>query len=424
MNRINHVLACGAAAVGALIAFSLIYIAVASWRAGARLDRHITAIRAAGDPVTLAELARKPIPPEQNAAVYLRRAEKSLTAVGQELQPLYRDRAHHYRNGRLTESGATIVKSALDAYPDILPLIEQAAACGDYDPQHDFTVSPGQFTLSSPPHMQSNRQIASILNHRVELLLPQGDGAEALRTCLLMLRLGRHFDQEPIMNGHLISIAVQDMAISATSRVLVDGPVSSNLRQQLKNELAGHDGLAGYRRALTTERAFGIESFRELTGGYAFLVMWNFKRDMCDYAQQLDREIKLGSLPPHELDSDAESQARATNVEVLTASVMPVLVAHREAFQRVRARLQCLRVLNAVQVYIETTDVRDPSIADLKLADELTVDPYDGRPLRMKKAPAGWTIYSVGKNRKDDGGKFDDAEDIGVGPVASRDSSS
>ena len=99
------------------------------------------------------------------------------------------------------------------------------------------------------------------------------------------------------------------------------------------------------------------------------------------------------------------------------------MVAHREAFQRVRARMQCLRVLNAVQGYIETTDVPEPSLADLKLVDELTVDPYDGRPLRMKKTPAGWTIYSVGKNRKDDGGKFDNAEDIGVGPPPTDDAS-
>ena len=46
-----------------------------------RLERQLAAIRAAGDPLTLADLKPKPIPPEKNAATYLRQAEADVDAI-------------------------------------------------------------------------------------------------------------------------------------------------------------------------------------------------------------------------------------------------------------------------------------------------------------------------------------------------------
>ncbi len=40
----------------------------------------------------------------------------------------------------------------------------------------------------------------------------------------------------------------------------------------------------------------------------------------------------------------------------------------------------------------------------------------DGHPMRLKAAPGGWTVYSIGRDGVDDGGRFDNAADIGVAP--------
>ena len=61
--------------LGGLVAIGLIANAWFVWTTDRRLEGQLAAIRAAGEPLTLADLARKPIPPEQNAATYLRRAE-------------------------------------------------------------------------------------------------------------------------------------------------------------------------------------------------------------------------------------------------------------------------------------------------------------------------------------------------------------
>ena len=35
----------------------------------------------------------------------------------------------------------------------------------------------------------------------------------------------------------------------------------------------------------------------------------------------------------------------------------------------------------------------------------IPADPFDGKPLRYKKAQKGYVIYSIGLDRQDDGGK-------------------
>ncbi len=40
--------------------------------------------------------------------------------------------------------------------------------------------------------------------------------------------------------------------------------------------------------------------------------------------------------------------------------------------------------------------------------DELPTDPFDGRPLRYTIRKNGYTVYSVGDDRADDGGREDE----------------
>ena len=81
------------------------------------------------------------------------------------------------------------------------------------------------------------------------------------------------------------------------------------------------------------------------------------------------------------------------------------------------ATIRALRVLNAL---LGRDDPEAPPSADLTelgLSQDATIDPFIGKPLIVKKLPAGWKVYSVGPNGIDDGGKLDYVADFGVGPV-------
>ncbi len=56
-------------------------------------------------------------------------------------------------------------------------------------------------------------------------------------------------------------------------------------------------------------------------------------------------------------------------------------------------------------------------LSKLGLPADATTDPFNGKPLIIKKTPEGWKVYSVGSNLIDDGGTLDDDADFVVGSV-------
>ena len=71
--------------------------------------------------------------------------------------------------------------------------------------------------------------------------------------------------------------------------------------------------------------------------------------------------------------------------------------------------------INALQKKSPQDD-RVPRMAELGLPDEAGIDPFNGKPLIIKKFPKGWAVYSVGRNLVDDGGNWRNGLDEGYGP--------
>ena len=86
MKRLKKILKWTGIVLGGLVAIGLVANAMFVWTTDTRLERQLAEIRAAGDPLTLADLAPKPIPPEKNAATYLRRAEADVEAIENEIE--------------------------------------------------------------------------------------------------------------------------------------------------------------------------------------------------------------------------------------------------------------------------------------------------------------------------------------------------
>jgi len=398
-----------------VIAILLIANAVWVWRTGSRLEEKLAALRAEGDPLSLADLARDPIPPEQNAAVFLRRARSDLEAIDKELTAVYTSEG--YREGRPSESELKTIRSTLETYPKVVPLLEHAATCPDYDPQVDYTVAPQAFLEDHLDRISDPRSVARVLRARVLLLLSEGEREAAIRTCTTIFRLCRHFDQEPMVVGYLVSLACRKRAVEATNLVLRAGPLSKDSRQALEAELALHDGAEAYKHALKTERAYGLDSLRTMPGRGFWLVsraLWNDATSY--YLDMIDRQSAAASLPyPDVTATSPVTTPHRIGFRALTDLAEPAIATGRQALERTRAGIRCLRVLNALQARVEQ-GVAEPSLSDLGLPADATTDPFTGKPLHLKKLPGGWLVYSVGRDLKDDGGDFTDARDVGVGP--------
>ncbi|HYW80294.1 MAG TPA: hypothetical protein VE890_11990 [Thermoguttaceae bacterium] len=426
MKRLKRIFKWTLIIGGTLIAILLVANAIWVWRTGSRLEEQLAALREAGEPVSFADLVEDSVPPQQNAAILLRRAKSDIDAIGKELADVYN--GDGYVDGTLKESELETIRSALQAYPNVVPLLQQAAACEKYERRTDTTAAPADWLSDLLPHISNCKTVARLLRVQALLQLADGQPDEALRTCILSLQLARHFQHEPMITGYLVSLACSGIAAETTNRVLRAGLLSNDSRQALESELALHDGLEGHKQALGTERVFGLESFRTMPARNFWIIMRPVYNDATSYyLDMIDHHQALAARPYPNLKPSDLQPAKSVggsrvfpNFRTLADLVLPAILSARQSTERARARLRCLRVLNALQSQAETIDPQEPDLSKLGLPAEATTDPFTGKPLQVKRLPEGWLVYSVGKDLKDDGGDVDDdakeAPDIGFAP--------
>jgi len=421
MKRLKRIFKWTLIVGGTLIAILLVANAIWVWRTGSRLEGQLAALREAGEPVSFADLVDSSVPPQQNAAVLLRRARSDVEAIGKELRDVFQ--SDGYTDGTLKESELETIRSALEAYPNVMPLLRQAAACEKYERQMDSAAAPADWLSDLLTHISNFKAVARLLRVQALLQLADSQPDEALRTCILSLRLARQFQREPMITPYLMSLACRSIAANTANRVLRAGPISSESRQSLEIELALHDSFQGHKQALGTERVFGLESFRTMPGCNIWIVMRPMWNDVASYyLDMIDHHQTLASRPYSDLESSdlQPGQKSAGGFRTVVDLVVPAILAAREGTERARARMRCLRVLNALQSRTETIDPQVPDLSQLGLPTEATIDPYTGEPLLVKRLPEGWLIYSVGKDLKDNGGNVDDdveaPADVGIAP--------
>lgn len=416
MKRLKKILKWSAISAGVGIALLLMLNTYFVWSTGTRLEKRLAALRANGEPVQIADLAHEPIPPETNAETYLRRADDDLDAIQGELMALYPKSV--YPEETPTPADREKLEKLFAAYPKFMPLLEQAVACPDYDPQFDFTPESTRFLKL----LGDYRTLGRVLRAYSALRLSQDRPDDAIAAQLLMLRLTRAWqgDWGLMLMGYLTTLACKYVAMDGVNQVLRAGPVSRATRQTLDAELALHDDLDGLRSALKGERAFSLSRVREIP----VLELWLTR------GWSNDLSLTMLNLYDHHLANLSRSYAEAAAVKSIASAkgfmpnpylalvtlLEPPFATARQAAERNRALTRSLRVLNALQARAGAADPT-PDLLDLGLPPQSTIDPFNGEPLHVKKLPEGWLVYSVGPDGIDDGGKLDGKADFGFGPA-------
>ena len=406
--------------LGLLVGLGLISWAVVNARATARVAGKIAALRAAGEPTALADLRRKPLPPDSNAITYLDQAAPAVKAMVSAVYAVEKQATEEERNAvgddRPTPAILAAMRDALAAHPDVVPLLERAAACPGFDPQWDFDLTSASFleSMFNNERFNSLRDVWRVLSYQAHVQLADGRRDDSLRTCLTMLKLTRLPHHEPCVVNFLVGMAVRSQSIRVTEQVLASGPVSPELHAELGGELARQDLAAAYRESLRSERAFGNDCFRDI--GVSYRASPSIKDDHCDYLDLIAFAIATSDRPL----SDAHVRDELTRVSreagSLARLIVPAIDGARESRFRNETLRHTLRVLNAIQAREQTGDASEPQLDKLGLPAEATLDPGNGEPLRLKKTPQGWLVYGLGGNLTDDDGQLNDYLDVGVGP--------
>jgi hypothetical protein len=404
----SRILGIGALVMGTLVATYLIGNSGWIWISGSGLEARLAALKAAGDPISLPDLARAAPPPEQNAAIFLSRARKDVGSFAKELNALAA--RPDYDDSNLTEDDRKKLASLVNAYPQVFPLLEQAGACTTYDAQLDYTASPDAVMSTVLADATDFREVMAVLSARCRVQLAEGRHREALQTGMLVLRLARLYEKNAVLINELVVCAARGIAVGLCNQALRAGAVPDEDRIALETEAARHDGLDGFAQTLKNERAFGLSNLASIRNwvnrGYC-------NAEESNYLDLVQDQIDLTKAPYADFAKAMNLfKAKLSNQYPLAKAWLPAAQKTREAVERCRGMVRCLRVLNALQQAGLKPADGEPDLASLKLPVGATTDPFSETPLHVKVVDGQWLVYTVGPVQVKD-----DPYHWGVGPV-------
>ena len=407
--------------------------------ATARLAARVKAMRDAGEPTTMAELAKAyPDPPKgQNAAPLFNQAFKlmkergdddagDLPLVGTGEMP---DVAADFPPDLLADIQAYLRDNA-----KIIELLRKGAELEGCKFDLDFTKGPGMLL----PHLSSMRQAARLLALeaivRTETAKPDA-AAESLRTTL---RLGRALRREPVLITTLVRIACDAIAVGQVERWVSRSAPSPRALQRVEETLRAEADPSILKQVFLGERCFGMDIYQTYVlkpGGADTLRLlgapdphaWGllrlvprayFKSDMVNYIDLMNAYVAAvhkpypesfvaGGRVGRELEEKlTKSPAR---IYVVSRMILPALGRVFSTAQRHMAQLDSARLGLAALRY-KAAHKRLPDTLDALVPDFIEAvppDPFDGKPLRYRKEKGGFVIYALGENGADDAGDIE-----------------
>lgn len=378
------------------------------WMAGRPLAKRLAELRKAGEPVCLKDIERELVPANENGVTFLLQAKPEIEAFEKATMDL-----KYLPAGKISPEDKAKIHQFLEDHPNILPLIQKAAAAPDCQFLTDYSVKPQKYLSDYLPLIQFQRECLRYLKAKTEDQLEQGKREEAMQTIFLMFQLVRQYKRDrPILIGYLVCNACKGIAMDCSNEVLQAGDLSQPTHEALEAELVKLDSLQASREAMKIERAYCLDTLQNEMPGYLPLAQWQLAA-----LDMFDDYFKYSNLPYSTGASKMNAPSRTT-FSILSGPVsqmLPACKATLEAAIRCQAAERSLRIINALQRK-EIAGDKIPSMEELGLPKEVGIDPFNGQPMIIKKTPEGWLVYSIGKNLRDDGGDLSNSLDVGFGP--------
>lgn len=307
------------------------------------------------------------------------------------------------------------------------------------------------------PVLQELREAARLLKCRAMLRLQEGETDAAWQDLFACHRLGRLAAEDPTLIGALVGIAIDSVAIQGDSWIVAEGNLSEAAGQKILDDLQSLEAMPPMVECLETAERFafldavcavasGRVSLSDLSGegtgeppgwlmrtAASILVDWD--AILRKGNRWYDRFVAAANLPNYqqrreayaEIEADLRNAAgsvrdarnlwavvvapRATVSEqlgnVFVSLLLPALSAAMEAEGRSVAMSRMNEVSFALATYWAKHQQYPATLADLEedLGRQVPLDPFSGEAFRYRREGAGFVIYSVGPNLRDDNGK-------------------
>jgi len=291
------------------------------------------------------------------------------------------------------------------------------------------------------PHLARMRQCARLLREDAIIKAAADKKSEAVDDIIAGMKLGDALVPEPIIISQLLRIAIYGIMSDAVQNCFEGGDLPPERADELMSYIAQADNRRGFADSLAGELYMGLVQFSEVrasgwsaaldmvdqatsvTGVLAdMLFVWLYKTplgrpwanmDEAAYADILSRVASAAELPYYEampiLDAVDAGFETLPRTRILTRLLVPALSRACQAQARHEAMLDLMQMGILLEQYKVRTD-RYPESLDAIIPDlgsSVPVDPFSGGPYHYQLSGDSFILYSIGRNRQDDGGRHD-----------------
>jgi hypothetical protein len=376
-----------------------------------------------GLPNDFIELLGPFVPPERNMAVALDRA--ATTAA--QFMLAERAKLKNQDDDYLADAKFLEATDALLKDPNYEPALADADRLTEY--YSPVVVTEKLFSIMLT-YLQTRRDLVRTEQAIARRLVSQGKRDEAARRLVRFGRLTRRWEEkEPFLIGALINIALRTVVIAELNLILRrGGPLAADLHDEIDREMAEWEAITRViPRIGQTEKIAAVNDYADFSPlGKTSLLRPVADNDKAFLIRYMHRWMKTADRPLYqirgelgEIESDLKRVVGDPLGRILhmgAAMMAPAVHQARLAFDRTVAHARCLRIVNALA---RRGDFQAP-FDSLGLSRECLIDPFDGKPIRMKRTAGGPIVYSVGTDYADDGGTLESVGgknwDVGLGP--------
>lgn len=280
------------------------------------------------------------------------------------------------------------------------------------------------------------RKLAQVFHVSIMWRAWQGDVRGALEDCLVLMDFGMHLEGRGILTEQLVGIAIEGMAYDTMVRLFdrcgTDGVDLVRIQDRLTDLYTRHptpmdvtgdravwlaliqrtftDDGKGNGRVLKDGLPLVAEGWQD---GVASLLLFDYP-DRRQMISRIDAFLKEYQLALETAPSNAQYEERRARwaaeaqKSFLLGRQVPVMDRLVALAWRLRTGRRALLTTVAALRYAQDKSVYPATLNALvheSYMGELPVDPYSGRAFGYRRTAGGFTLYSWGENRTDDGGR-------------------
>jgi len=313
------------------------------------------------------------------------------------------------------------------ALPALTAVLEQARQISA-KPRCDFNRDYRKGFALALPEFSYLRRIVRALCFESETRSREGNWAGALEDLKAAQKIGRHLGDEPIEMGVLIQLSTEVLVQRSFERVIADHAQNAAFLAEAKRVEDGFGPLPDFRRTIGTNLVItsaalkdpetlkllqetpGSESFKDPLAQFRFNIS-TVRDAYADKAVTRYRQLYAATSSRLE-DWEANRAAMATVYQQVrqdhspSNALGPLFFDISDLLGDVPGEAIAFRNVIGTELHLLIDGQKTGKLANkLPDNDPSSLDPFTHKPLIYHPSVKGFVLYSVGKDRKDNGGK-------------------